>query len=72
MKPLAYAGSIVLAFALGGCIVAPVGHPHAAPAGVVYVGPTYPAPGVGFVWAHHVRFGWGWHHARHGWHRGWH
>lgn len=41
------------------------------PPGVVYVAPTYPAPQVGFVWAYHPRFGWGWRHPAHGWHRGW-
>jgi len=43
----------------------------APPPGVVYVAPTYPAPAVGFVWAYHPRFGWGWRHPEHGWHRGW-
>jgi hypothetical protein len=43
----------------------------APPPGVVYVAPTYAAPAVGFVWAYHPRFGWGWHHPEHGWHRGW-
>jgi hypothetical protein len=41
------------------------------PAGVVYAAPSYPAPAVGFVWAYHPRFGWGWRHPEHGWHRGW-
>ena len=41
------------------------------PPGVVYVAPPYPAPAVGFVWAYHPRFGWGWRHSVHGWHRGW-
>ncbi len=63
---------------LGGCVVAPVGaapgHPHAAyvaPAGVVYVAPTYAMPAPGYVWRHHGHHGWGWHHPGHGWHRGW-
>jgi hypothetical protein len=41
------------------------------PPGVVYVDPSYPAPGVGWVWGYHPRHGWGWHHPDHGWHRGW-
>lgn len=41
------------------------------PPGVVYVAPTYPAPAVGFIWAFHPRFGWGWRHPQQGWHRGW-
>jgi hypothetical protein len=35
------------------------------------VAPTYVSPGVGFVWAYHPRYGWGWHHPQYGWHRGW-
>lgn len=42
------------------------------PPGVVYVAPAYPAPAVGFMWEFHPRFGWGWRHPQHGWHRGWH
>jgi len=41
------------------------------PPGVVYVAPTYPMPAVGFVWEFHQRYGWGWRHPQHGWHRGW-
>jgi len=41
------------------------------PAGVVYVAPAYPAPGVGWVWEFHPRFGWGWRHPGYDWHRGW-
>lgn len=62
-----------------GCVVAPLGAgpvyntqpDYAAPPGVVYVQPTYAVPAVGFVWAYHPRFGWGWRHPQHGWHRGW-
>lgn len=64
--------------ALAGCVVAPVGPPHGppppgvyVPPGVVYVAPTYPMPAVGYGWAHHPRYGWGWRHPGHGWHRGW-
>jgi hypothetical protein len=50
-----------------GCIVAPPRHAAAA----VYVAPDYPAPGPGWNWEFHARYGWGWHHPRYGWHRGW-
>jgi hypothetical protein len=39
------------------------------PPGVVYVAPAYAAPAVGFVWTYDARYGWGWHHPRHGWYR---
>jgi hypothetical protein len=42
-----------------------------SPTGVVYVAPAYPAPGVGWVWEFHPRFGWGWRDPGYGWHRGW-
>ncbi len=65
--------SALLATALTGCVVAPIGvRPrYAAPAGVVYVGPTYAIPGPGYGWGYHDSYGWGWHHPRYGWHRGW-
>jgi hypothetical protein len=44
---------------------------YAAPPGVVYVAPAYAMPGPGYAWQFHGRFGWGWHHADRGWHRGW-
>lgn len=58
---------------LGGCVVAPVAvqPAYVMPQGVVYVAPTYALPGPGYAWQHHGRFGWGWRHANHGWHRGW-
>ena len=61
------------ATALNGCVVAPVGvRPvYVAPAGVVYVAPTYAIPGPGYGWAYHSGYGWGWHHPSYGWHRGW-
>jgi hypothetical protein len=70
---------------LSGCVVAPV-PPRAAyvapvpvappavyvaPAGVAYLAPTYAMPGPGYVWQYHPRYGWGWRHPVHGWHRGW-
>ena len=62
-----------LATALSGCVVAPVGvRPvYAAPAGVVYVAPTYAIPAPGYAWGYHGYNGWGWHHPRYGWHSGW-
>ena len=62
---------LVAAAALGGCVVAPVAPAYVAPPGVAYVAPTYVTPGPGYVWAYHARFGWGWHHPAHGWHRRW-
>ncbi len=67
------------ALALTGCVVAPVGYDapaygdpaYVAPPGVVYVAPTYAMPGPGYLWQFHVRYGWGWYHPSHGWHRGW-
>jgi len=61
----------VLAASLSGCIVAPVRPAYVAPPGVVYVEPTYAQPAVGYVWAYHPHYGWGWHHPQYGWHRGW-
>lgn len=54
-----------------GCVVAPVRYREAPPPRVVYVAPTYPSPGPGWVWMAHPAYGWGWHHPEHGWHRGW-
>lgn len=76
IKPLT---SVLLGTALvttlAGCVVAsPGGYPPAGvvvPAGVAYVGPTYAVPGPGYAWAHNPRYGWGWRHPSHGWHRGW-
>ena len=72
------------ALALQGCVVAPPPQPVYAPAPaygyaqpvqpgstVTYVAPTYAAPAVGFYWAFHPRFGWGYYHPQQGWHRGW-
>ncbi|HEY8972649.1 MAG TPA: hypothetical protein VIN75_00425 [Burkholderiaceae bacterium] len=63
---------------MSGCIVAPARPAYygeggyVAPAGVVYVAPTYAAPGPEWRWEYHATYGWGWHHPRYGWHRGWH
>jgi hypothetical protein len=74
MNRLVLATGLVLA--LSGCIVTParvaVAPPEVVvPAGVVYVAPTYAVPAPGYVWVHHPRYGWGYHHRHHGWHRGW-
>ncbi len=75
IKRLALLSSGIAALALSGCIVAPPPPPRAVayepPPGVVYVEPTYAAPGVGWEWRYHARYGWGWYHAQYGWHRGW-
>jgi hypothetical protein len=62
---------------LSGCVVQPaVVRPvypvgYGPPSGVVYVAPAYPQPAIGYVWAYHPRYGWGWRHPDRGWHRGW-
>jgi len=72
---MAGAGAVI---AVSGCVVAPApGYAYGAdgyyaPAGVVYVAPTYVAPGPGWGWRYHAEYGWGWYHPRYGWHRGWH
>jgi hypothetical protein len=70
-----YVMSFCILAALMGCVIAPRhAHPPAGvvvPAGVVYVAPTYPIPAPGYIWSHHHKHGWGWHHKNHGWHRGW-
>lgn len=71
MKATSLLASALVAASLCGCVVAPVRPAYIAPAGVVYVAPTYATPGAGYVWAHHANFGWGWHHPQYGWHRGW-
>ena len=75
MRPVLLLTVTVLSAALGGCIVAPMhpgyGYGYGAPAGVVYVAPTYAMPAPGYVWGYHASYGWGWRHPQHGWHRGW-
>ena len=72
---LTYVVAACAAAALTGCVVVPAnGDPaygYGAPAGAVYVAPTYAVPGVGYAWQYHANYGWGWRHPRHGWHRGW-
>ena len=74
--------SVCLMAASTGCVVAPAPHRPVvvAPAGpavviepapVITVAPTYAMPAPGYVWVQHPRFGWGWRHPVHGWHRGW-
>ncbi len=64
----------LLATTLTGCVVTPpsVRPAYIAPPGVVYVQPSYVAPGPGYQWNYHPTYGWGWHHPGYGWHRGWH
>lgn len=62
---------VVLA-ATSGCVIAPQPYRAVEVPAPVYVEPAYPSPGVGWVWELHPSFGWGWHHSRFGWHRGWH
>ena len=73
MKSISLVCAAALAAALGGCVVTPVAvrPAYVAPAGVVYVAPTYASPGEGWVWAYHANYGWGYHHPQHGWHKGW-
>jgi hypothetical protein len=75
--------TVCITVALSGCVVAPLGaRPgyggpgyggpgYGESPGVVYVAPSYAIPGPGYAWQHHGRFGWGWRHPGHGWHRGW-
>ena len=67
---LALAVAGVALASMAGCIVAPArpyygggGGGYVAPAGVVYVAPTYASPGVGWNWESHAQYGWhkGWH-----------
>ena len=71
MRLIALATAGLVVASLSGCIVAPVRPAYVAPPGVVYVAPTYASPGEGWGWEYNARFGWGWHHPRYGWHRGW-
>ena len=61
---------------LAGCVVTParvaITPPGVVvPGGVTYVAPIYPQPAMGYGWAHHPEYGWGWRHPEHGWHQGW-
>jgi hypothetical protein len=70
LSTLVFSGCVVAARPGGVAVgVAPVG--VVVPPGVVYVGPTTAAPRVGYYWAHHPRYGWGWRHPRYGWYRRW-
>ncbi|MBT2335373.1 hypothetical protein J7E49_15825 [Variovorax paradoxus] len=69
--PVLVLSAAALAAILTGCVVAPAQPVYTAPPGAAYVAPTYVSPGVGFVWNYHPRYGYGWHHPRYGWHRGW-
>ena len=79
MKAIAILSVALLSAAVSGCVVAPArgggygsGYSgYNAPAGVVYVEPSYASPGPGYAWEYHGRYGWGWRHPQQGWHRGW-
>ncbi|WP_043331016.1 hypothetical protein [Curvibacter gracilis] len=81
IRSLITLATLAIGASLTGCVVAPVparpvvvnpGPVYVAPAPApVYVAPAYASPGVGWVWIQHPRYGWGWHHPDHGWHRGW-
>ena len=81
IRSLITLATLAIGASLTGCVVAPVparpvvvnpGPVYVAPAPApVYVAPAYASPGVGWVWIEHPRYGWGWHHPDHGWHRGW-
>ena len=79
MKFPSIALAAALVASLSGCVVAPaVVRPvypgpvvYEAPPGVIYVAPTYALPAPGYAWQYHGRYGWGWRHGAHGWHRGW-
>lgn len=66
-RRLVFAAAAVLAGSLSGCIVAPARPAYVAPPGVVYVAPTFVAPGPGWAWEYHAQLGWGWHHPQYGW-----
>ena len=69
--PLAFFG-IAAVVATSGCVVAPVQpRPIMVAPQPVYVAPAYAAPGVGWIWEFHPRYGWGWRHPQYGWHQGW-
>jgi hypothetical protein len=73
MRTIPLLSALVLAGAAAGCVVAPArgGGEYIAPAGVVYVAPTYASPGEGYRWEYHPTYGWGWRHPERGWHKGW-
>ena len=71
MRVLYLVPVVALITSFAGCIVAPARPIYAAPAGVVYVAPTYVSPSQGYVWGYHASYGWGWRHPQYGWHRGW-
>jgi hypothetical protein len=79
--------SLIGTTALTGCVVAPpqpvyapqpvavpnyvYTQPVAPPPATVYVQPAYAPPAIGFVWAFHPHFGYGYYHPQRGWARGW-
>lgn len=66
--------SLCCLLATGGCVVAPLPYQPVytvQPQGGMMVAPDEPMPAPGYVWIQHPRYGWGWHHSRYGWRRGW-
>jgi hypothetical protein len=72
MKLIALVPSTLLAAALSGCVVAPIDgeYGYGPPPGVVYVQPSYVAPGPGYNWGYRPRYGWGYRHPDRGWYHG--
>jgi hypothetical protein len=66
---------VFLALAIVGCAVPVIpsaqGNQAYAPVGGAYVAPTYLVSSPGWIWTFNQRYGWGWHHARQGRHKGW-
>lgn len=63
---------VVLLATTTGCVGAPWQlEPVVIAPQPVYVAPNYASPGIGWAWVFHPTHGWGWHHAEHGWDRGW-
>ena len=60
--------TMLLVGTLAGCAISPVPAVYVPP-GVVYVGPSYGAPGAGYIWSFDAMLGWGWWHPERGWHR---
>ncbi|MDI9333053.1 MAG: hypothetical protein QM533_01625 [Cytophagales bacterium] len=87
LSPKIFVLSLTSSLGLAGCVVAPpqqvytpqpvavpvyaYTQPVPPPPGTIYVQPAYAAPAIGFVWAFHPRFGWGYVHHQRGWARGW-
>jgi hypothetical protein len=62
--------AVAAAFAVTGCVVAPVAPYRGPPPRAVYVEPVYPSPGPGWGWRQRPGHGWGWYHRDRGWRDG--